>query len=72
MPKWLIATLSWGGSGVALASAIALIWAEVLASPPADGGSGPPVELYWVLLVMGLIAVIAGLVLGRLKGSSTS
>ena len=72
MPKWFIAILSWGGSGVVLAFAIALIWLEVLASPPAGGGSGPPVGLYWVLLVVGLVAAIAGFVLGRRKGSSTS
>ncbi len=60
MPGWLNVTLKWGGIAVAIVSAAALIWVEQFA-PDAEGApSAAPVELYWVLLAVGVIAAIIG------------
>ncbi len=60
MPSWLTATLMWGGIAVAIVFAAALIWVEQFA-PDAEGApSAVPVELYWVLLAVGVIATIIG------------
>ncbi len=68
MPNWLIPTLKWGGIAVAVVFAIAL---AVSGGPdaPAEGAeeavaSGAPVALYWILLVIGVVAAVAGFVLG--------
>ncbi len=60
MPSWLTVTLKWGGVAVAIVFAAALIWVEQFA-PDAEGApSAAPVELYWVLLAVGVIAAIIG------------
>ncbi len=60
MPGWLTVTLKWGGIAVAIVSAAALIWVEQCV-PDAEGApSAAPVELYWVLLAVGVIAAIIG------------
>ena len=60
MPSWLTVTLKWGGIAVAIVFAAALIWIEQLA-PDAKGAlSAAPVELYWILLAVGVIAAIIG------------
>ncbi len=60
MPSWLTVMLKWGGIAVAIVFAAALIWVEQLA-PDAEGApSAAPVELYWVLLAVGVIAAIIG------------
>ncbi len=60
MPSWLTATLKWGGIAVAIVFAAALIWVEQSA-PEAEGAlSAAPVELYWVLLAVGVLAAIIG------------
>ncbi len=60
MPSWLTVTLKWGGIAVAIVFAAALIWVEQSA-PDAKGAlSAAPVELYWVLLAVGVIAAIIG------------
>ncbi len=60
MPSWLTVTLKWGGIAVAIVSAAALIWVEQFV-PDAEGAqSAAPVELYWVLLAVGVIAAIIG------------
>ncbi len=60
MPSWLTVTLKWGGIAVAIVSAAALIWVEQSA-PDAEGApSAAPVEVYWVLLAVGVIAAIIG------------
>ncbi len=71
MPKWLIQLLKWGGVAVAVISAIALIYVEMLVPTP-EAGAAPgqitaPVPLYWVLLVVGVVAAIVGFVLERRK-----
>ncbi len=75
MPTWLIPTLKWGGIVVAVVFAIALFVVLGLPDTPAEGAaeasSTAPVVLYWVLLVVGVIAAVAGFVLGvRQKASS--
>ncbi len=57
--SWLTVTLKWGGIAVAIVFAAALIWIEQLAD--AKGAlSAAPVELYWILLAVGVIAAIIG------------
>ena len=65
MPSWLTATLKWGGIAVAIVFAAALIWVEQSA-PDAEGAqSAAPMELYWVLLAVGVIAAIIGFAVGK-------
>ena len=65
MPSWLTATLKWGGIAVAAAFAAALIWAQQSA-PDAKGAlSAGPVEVYWVLLAVGVIAAAIGFTVGK-------
>ncbi len=74
MPNWLIPTLKWGGIVVAVVFAIALVLtgqSDTPAEGAAEAASAVPVALYWVLLVVGVVAAIAGFVLGgRQKASS--
>ncbi len=74
--------MKWGGIALAVVFAIAVIYVETIAPIPEGGEiSAPvalnwvlsaPVALYWALLVVGAVAAIAGFVLDRRKGSSTS
>ncbi len=71
MPKRLIELLKWGGVAVAVISAIALIYVEMLLPTP-EAGAAPgqitaPVPVYWVLLVVGVVAAIVGFVVERRK-----
>ncbi len=71
MPKWLIQLLIWGGGVVAVISAIALIYVEMLVPTP-EAGAAPgqitaPVTLYWALLVVGVVAAIVGFAVERRK-----
>ncbi len=60
MPSWLTVTLKWSGVAVVIVFAAALIWVQQSA-PDAEGAqSAAPVELYWVLLAVGVIAAIIG------------
>jgi len=74
MPNWLIPTLKWGGIVVAVAFAIALIvpgQPDTPAERAAEAASTAPVVLYWILLIVGVIAAVVGFVLGgRQKASS--
>ena len=74
MPNWLIPTLKWGGIAVAVVFAIVLAVSGG-SDAPAEGteaaASGGPVALYWVLLILGVIAAIAGFVLGGRQKPST-
>jgi hypothetical protein len=74
MPVWLIDILKWGGVIVAIVSAIALIYVQYLMP---EGGevtviTSAPLTLYWVLLVVGVVAAIIGFVMDRRKGQPTS
>jgi hypothetical protein len=71
MPSWLVPTLKWGGIVLAIISAIALIYVQMGAPAPApetaEAVSEAPTTLYWILLVIGVVAAIAGFVLERRK-----
>jgi hypothetical protein len=76
MPAWLIQVLRWGGLALAVVFAIALALTQgqaptpepgaVATTPPPEAG-GAPVTLYWILLVIGVIAAVVGFALGRRK-----
>jgi hypothetical protein len=61
LPKWLIPALKWGGIALVVLSVIALIVAD-----PATA----PMALYWVLLIIGAVAVLAGFLLRRRRSSA--
>ncbi len=70
MPNWLTPALKWGGIALAVVYAITLV--KISAPIPEGDEISAPVALYWVLLVVGVVAAIAGFVLDRRKASSTS
>ncbi len=72
MSNLLSMLLTIGGVSVAVVFAVALVWVEILGRLPEGIESAAPVMLYWVLLVVGAAAAIAGFVLDRRKASSTS
>ncbi len=74
MPGWLVPVLKWGGLAVAIVFAIALIYVQQLApeSGEAAAETAAPVALYWVLLVVGVVATIIGFVMDRRKGQPTA
>ena len=65
MPSWLTDTLRWGGIAVAIVFAAALIWVEQPALDAKGTLSAAPVELYWALLAVGVIAAIIGFAVGK-------
>ena len=70
MPGWLDPALKWGGLAVAIVFAIALFL--VSQSTPEGGAeaaaeSAAPMTLYWVLLAVGVVAAIAGFIVGSRK-----
>jgi hypothetical protein len=69
MPTWLVATLKWGGIALAIVSAVAIIYVQYIAAGPTpETGAATdeaPMTLYWVLLVVGIVAAIAGFALDR-------
>ncbi len=69
LPSWLTPLLQWGGIALAIVFAAALIWVENFAPPDGSDAvtSAAPTELYWVLLVIGVVAAIAGFYLVRNK-----
>jgi hypothetical protein len=68
MPTWLIPTLKWGGIALAVVSVIALIYVQMAPAPETgEAVSEAPTTLYWILLVIGVVAAIAGFVLERRK-----
>ena len=75
MPTWLTPLLKWGGILVAVVFAGTLIWIWQTAPGPEAGEEAArdaPVTLYWVPLVVGVIAAIVGFALDRRKGQSTN
>ncbi len=74
MPDWLIAVLKWGGLIMAIVFAIALIYMQqtLPEGEEAAAGTSAPLTLYWVLLVVGVVATIIGFVMDRRKGQPIS
>ena len=68
-PSWLLLILRWGGAALAVVSAVALTYVELLAPTPEAAAvpSAAPVILYWVLLVIGAAAAIVGFAVGKPK-----
>lgn len=58
MPKWLTPTLMWGGLALAVIFAIGLLVVDTATTTA-------PVTLYWVVLVVGVVAAIVGFVLSK-------
>ncbi len=65
MPNWLTPALKWGGIALAVVFAIAVIYVRTSVPIPEGGETSAPMALYWVLLVVGVVAAIAGFVLER-------
>ena len=76
MPKWLTLILAWGGVAVVVISAIALIYVGAVMPAP-EAGAAPsetaaPITLYWVLLVIGIVAAIVGYLVDKRSKPATS
>lgn len=71
LPNWLTLVLRWGGPALAVLMAATLIVIKVLTKAPEAGAmpepSTAPEWLYWVLLVVGIVATAVGFSLGRRK-----
>ncbi len=72
MPSWLILVLQWGGVALAALSAAALIYVLGIMEPAGGGEAAAeqvtaPVEMYWVLLVIGVVGAVVGFIMGRRK-----
>jgi uncharacterized membrane protein len=72
MPTWLVPTLKWGGIALAVLAGIAIIYVQFIAAPaPAEATAATdeaPMTLYWILLLVGVVAAIAGFVIERRPG----
>jgi hypothetical protein len=64
LPTWLTPVLKWGGLALAVLMAATLIVVKVLTKAPEAGAmpelSAAPEWLYWVLLVVGVVAAAVG------------
>ncbi len=68
MPNWSVPVLQWGGFASAIVSAAALIYVLGIMEPAAEGEQiTAPVQVYWVLLVIGVVGAVAGFSLARRK-----
>jgi hypothetical protein len=69
MPTWLVPTLMWGGIALAVVAAIAILYVQFIAAPaPPEATAAAdeaPMTLYWILLLVGVVAAVAGFVLQR-------
>ncbi len=71
LPNWLTLVLRWGGLALAVLMAAILIAVKVLKQAPEAGAMPEPGAvpdwLYWVLLVVGVVAVAVGFSAGQRK-----
>jgi hypothetical protein len=71
MPTWLVPTLKWGGTVLVIIAAVAIIYVRFFAAAPAPEAGAPPdgapMALYWILLLIGVVAAVAAFVLERRK-----
>ena len=72
MPTWLVPTLKWGGIALAVIAAIAIIYVQFTAAPaPPEATAATdeaPTTFYWIVLLVGVVAAVAGFVIGRRPG----
>jgi hypothetical protein len=71
MPNWLMLVLRWGGLALAVVMAATLAYLKISAPTPEAGAmpepTAAPLTLYWVLLVVGVIAAAIGFYVRRPK-----
>ena len=68
MPTWLVPTLKWGGTALAVIAAIAIVYVQFIAAPAPEAGAATdeaPMTLYWILLLVGIVVTIAGFAMDR-------
>jgi hypothetical protein len=74
MPTWLVPTLKWGGIGLAIIALIAIVYVQYVAAPAPPEATATtdeaPTTLYWIMLLVGVVAAIAGFMIGRRPGST--
>jgi hypothetical protein len=67
MPTRLVPTLKWGGIALAVIAALAIIYVQFIAAPAPPEATATtdeaPMTLYWILLLVGVVAAVAGFVL---------
>jgi hypothetical protein len=65
MPTWLVPTLKWGGIGLAIITAVAILYVRFIAAAPAPEAGAPSggAPVYWILFGIGVVAAIVGFVL---------
>ena len=72
MPTWLVPTLKWGGIGLAIIAAIAILYVQFIAAAPAPEATAAtdeaPMTLYWISASGRRRGAIAGFVIGRRPG----
>jgi hypothetical protein len=72
MPTWLVPALKWGGIGLVIIAVVAIIYVQFTAAPAppeaTEATDEAPMTLYWIMLLVGLVAAIAGFVIGRRPG----
>jgi hypothetical protein len=71
VPTWLVPTLKWGGIVVAVIATIAIMYVQFIAAPAEPEATAAtdeaPITLHWILLLVGVVAAVAGFVLERRK-----
>ena len=71
LPNWLMPALRWGGLALALVMAVTLVYLKMLAPTPEAGAmpepTAAPLALYWVLLLVGVIAAAIAFYVRRPK-----
>ncbi len=61
MSNWQVLVLRWGGALLAVVFAVALILVYfVVDSDEGEAASNAPAIIYWILLVVGVVAAIVG------------
>ncbi len=71
MPTRLVATLKWGGLAITSLAVVTLLYVWLLLPAPEDaapaGQGTSPFTRYWVLLAVGLVAMVVGFAAERVK-----
>ncbi len=69
MPAWIISILKWGGIALAVIGIVAWVSVQWILTGPTEAGAEAasitaPVTLYFVLVIVGVVAAIVGFALG--------